>query len=91
MLTITVAKRELIASSVPLTIVEELNNTSLLSLLARLTLHPVMPGVLHASSHVNSNVLLLILLQVTLYIGVVAELKIQSINYRTCVTKSTYM
>ena len=60
-----ITKRELIASSVPLRIVEKLDNVLLLSLFTRLTLHPKIAGVLHASSHVNSNVLLLTLLQVT--------------------------
>ena len=70
-----ITKRELIVSSVPLRIVEKLDNVLLLSLLIRLTLHPKIAGVLHGSSHVNSNVLLLTLLQVILYIGVVAGFK----------------
>ena len=67
-----ITKCELIASSVPLRIVEKLDNVLLLSLLTRLTLHPKIAGVLHGSSYINSNVLLLTLLQVILYIGVVA-------------------
>ena len=72
----TTTKRELIASTDPITTVDILFDFITLSLVSmRLILHPVIAGVLHATSHVNSNVLLSTLLQVTLYIEVVAELK----------------
>ena len=72
----TVTKRELISSSVPLRIVEKLNNALRpLLVLRRVILHPVIAGVLHVSSHVNSSVLLFTLLQVILCIGVVTGMK----------------
>ena len=72
----TVTKRELISSSVPLRIVEKLDNVLRPLLVSRrLIIHPVIAGVLHVSSHVNSSALLSTLLQVTLCIGVVTGLK----------------
>ena len=67
-----IAKRELIASSDPFTNEEKLYNGLLVSLF-RLTLHPVIADVLHASSQVNSNVLLFTLLHATLYMAVIAS------------------
>ena len=81
----TVTKRELISSSVPLRIVEKLDNVLRPLLVSRrLILHPVIAGVLHVSSHVNSSVLLSTLLQVTLCIEVVTGLKY--ILYITIIT-----
>ena len=78
-----VTKRELISSSDPFTLNDVPDSVLLLSLLSsRLMVHPLIAGVLHATSHVNSNVVLLTLVQLALYIESGAELKIYGSN--TC-------
>ena len=71
MLTTTVTKRELISSISPVMTLDHSPPPGLLST----TLHPAIDGVLQATSHVNSNVLLFILLHVTSYKCLVAAWK----------------